>query len=627
MVTQQADTYKLHLAPEEVGGELLDILSRGLYSDARDAIREYAQNGVDAGASVIRVTVDGPRVVIRDDGTGMGKETLQKSRRLGISDKNAADHVGFRGIGVYSAFGMCESLTITSRQLGMDTQESIKFNFGEMRRILERDRRSEQRGAIALSELLFEHIEFTSATYGGNPERESELGHFTVVTLEGVLPEYRAQLSDLSSLSSYLLNTLPVAFPEEFYGPTVNGWLRTHVKLNPVRVILRVGNEPEAEVLPPIVFEVHDEASFEWVENTEGKHAAFIWYVLSNTGTRISLPAGVDEGSGSSGFLLKVKGFTLGNRLLIKPKWPPQGGRTLYHHYSGEVHVVEHANVFPNAARNDLESSPEKQALENILFQRFDLLNRKADLHRGINRTRSRMQGITQTAENLRNRSLDNDLDPFELYRQAQNLSEELEKAEREVVRPTRGRKAIRPTIQERKALDEVIVELRQAKQFVSSAARRAERQSQSSRPSTPVPPQIAILLQAVSALENMIADFPNPLVQGSLASLRSAAANRAIGRAVAVLDELKAKDVQLSNDAEASRKELRALLGWSPTGPVTLKEALAETGFSPSTEREDALIEAVDYGVLEGLGGRGQSYESALRALVESITGAEDLQ
>lgn len=121
VATQQAETTRLALEPEEVGGSFWTFF-QGLYSDARDAIREYAQNGVDAGASIIRVTVSGPRVVITDNGFGMDKETFRKSRRFGISDKNAAKHVGFRGIGVYSAFGMCESLTITTRQVGMEAQ-------------------------------------------------------------------------------------------------------------------------------------------------------------------------------------------------------------------------------------------------------------------------------------------------------------------------------------------------------------------------------------------------------------------------------------------------------------------------------------------------------------------------
>ena len=98
MATQQAETYRLALEPEEVGGELLDILSRGLYSDARDAIREYAQNGVDAGASTIRVTVNGPRVVIRDDGAGMDKETLQSREGSGFPKRTRRTMWGFEAL-------------------------------------------------------------------------------------------------------------------------------------------------------------------------------------------------------------------------------------------------------------------------------------------------------------------------------------------------------------------------------------------------------------------------------------------------------------------------------------------------------------------------------------------------
>ena len=56
MVRQRRLSRKIALEPWEVGGELLDILSRGLYSDAKDAIREYIQNGVDAEASTVMVT-------------------------------------------------------------------------------------------------------------------------------------------------------------------------------------------------------------------------------------------------------------------------------------------------------------------------------------------------------------------------------------------------------------------------------------------------------------------------------------------------------------------------------------------------------------------------------------------
>ena len=53
MTQNERETRTVQLESWEVGGELLDILSRGLYSDAKDALREYVQNGVDAGAKHI----------------------------------------------------------------------------------------------------------------------------------------------------------------------------------------------------------------------------------------------------------------------------------------------------------------------------------------------------------------------------------------------------------------------------------------------------------------------------------------------------------------------------------------------------------------------------------------------
>ena len=39
-------------------------------------------------------------------------------------------------------------------------------------------------------------------------------------------------------------------FPETGYGPNVNEWMRDTLELNPVRVVLRVGKEPEVVVAP-----------------------------------------------------------------------------------------------------------------------------------------------------------------------------------------------------------------------------------------------------------------------------------------------------------------------------------------------------------------------------------------
>ena len=130
MTVQNQATETIPMDAWEVGAELLEILSTGLYSDARDAIREYAQNGIDAGATNVLVTVDGPRVVVRDDGTGMDQDTLLKARRFGMSEKNLAVACGipwYRRL--FRPSELCDTLTITTKQEGDEALISLQFDF------------------------------------------------------------------------------------------------------------------------------------------------------------------------------------------------------------------------------------------------------------------------------------------------------------------------------------------------------------------------------------------------------------------------------------------------------------------------------------------------------------------
>ena len=171
MVSQREMSQRIALEPWEVGGELLDILSRGLYTDAKDALREYVQNSVDAHANNVHITVDGPIVTVRDDGDGMDFDTLRRARRLGASDKGVRFNIGFRGIGIYAAFGMCETLTIHTHQANAPEVLGLRMHFGAMSRVLERDRDAPKRSSIALTDLLFEHTDFFRTSFTGEPWR------------------------------------------------------------------------------------------------------------------------------------------------------------------------------------------------------------------------------------------------------------------------------------------------------------------------------------------------------------------------------------------------------------------------------------------------------------------------
>ena len=424
MVGQRQVSQRVPLEPWEVGGELLDILSRGLYTDAKDALREYAQNSVDAYASNVHITIDGPVVTVRDDGHGMDFETLRRARRLGASDKGILYNVGFRGIGIYAAFGMCETLTIHTHQVKASELLGLRMYFGEMSRVLERDRNAPRRSSIALTDLLFEHTEFFRTNFTGNRDDQ-----FTMVRLEGLQPEYRSQLSNLSEVHGYLLNTLPVQFPETGYGPDINQWMRDRLELNPVRVVLRVGKEPEVVVAPQVATHVH-EPQTDYLKDAEGRDLAFMWYAMSSTKGQISEGHLAEVGSDIGGFLLKIKGFTLGDRSNVKHLWPLVGARVLYHHYTGEIHVLEEAGTIPNAARNDLEAGRPREVLFRHLQDKFAVLNSDADVARTLLKVRDDLAGKEEEARRLLVRRDSPDESPFELYRLSRNFVDDLERSE-----------------------------------------------------------------------------------------------------------------------------------------------------------------------------------------------------
>ena len=79
---------RIHFSKEDIGGEILPILTTGLYRDTLDALREYIQNSIDADAKQIDLFVDPDTVSVTDDGRGMDRSEARKAMRLGISEKN-----------------------------------------------------------------------------------------------------------------------------------------------------------------------------------------------------------------------------------------------------------------------------------------------------------------------------------------------------------------------------------------------------------------------------------------------------------------------------------------------------------------------------------------------------------
>jgi Histidine kinase-, DNA gyrase B-, and HSP90-like ATPase len=346
---------------DDIGGDLIGILSKGLYPDPLDCIREYVQNAVDARAKTVTIKITGNSVTIKDDGLGMAVGDLRQARQLGLSNKSQAENVGFRGIGIYSGFDICNRLLVTTKRAGEAKARILEFQFGEMKAQLKAERDAHAT-RTSLTRLITKYTHFRQ-------EDDQVDRHYTIVQLEELSKVHIGQLADHAQLRAYMLHNLPIDFADNFpYKEQINSQLESHVPgYNAIRVKLVTDFAPP-EVIVRTNIPYLSEPIMGIITNTDGREVAYYWACYHARGG--VLP---DEYEDYRGLVYKVKGFTIGNRSRLREYFPTARG-TLYYWCTGEVYVIDD-NVTPNAARNDFEASPEKLQLETAVGDTLGSLN------------------------------------------------------------------------------------------------------------------------------------------------------------------------------------------------------------------------------------------------------------
>ena len=197
---------------KDIGAELLPVITKGLYRDPLDTVREYIQNAIDAKAKKVEMRVSQDLVSVRDNGTGMTKEIARKAIRLGMSKKDPNKDVGFRGIGIYSAFNVCNKLEIyTKPEKGVCSK--LVFEFAKIRKMLEDEEDRRMKGEPArlfLEKLLTESV--TAEECSDCPLENSG----TLVMMEGVTGNVYKRLVDREQVTEYLQGAVPLPFSPKF---------------------------------------------------------------------------------------------------------------------------------------------------------------------------------------------------------------------------------------------------------------------------------------------------------------------------------------------------------------------------------------------------------------------------
>lgn len=340
----------------DIGGELISILTRGMYPDPRDTIREYVQNGVDAEAKNIEIKIRGDSIVVEDDGHGMDEQTMLKAFRVGISDKNPKINVGFRGIGIYSSFHLCDQLHIYSKA-EKDVPHILIFDFKGMRDILHQQQTDRLKGDLTgdklvdLQSLLEKHIEFKAI---GADKFPKEAG--TRIEMVNIDSSFFKSLSKFEEVADYLRQVVPLHFdPEGFkWAKQIENEIteickKHKAEFNLIDLTLQVDAKIE-KLYRPYANALFDEGSlkprFKAVKN-KNYFFGVAWGCLNATRDKIN-------DKELRGFLIRKQGFAIGKRHDVGKYF---GRTTYFDRYVGEI-IIVHPDLLPNAARTDFEISP-----------------------------------------------------------------------------------------------------------------------------------------------------------------------------------------------------------------------------------------------------------------------------
>lgn len=360
-----------------IGAYVLESLTRGMYRDCLDAIREYVQNSVDAireaeeqtilrqGEGRIEFEIDpkARRLVIRDNGTGI--EKANAARRLldiGMSSKRIETDAGFRGIGRLAGIAFCSSIMFRTTAFGEPEVTELTIDcLGVLKAISPATRQTEE-----LAEVI---SKFSRVEYGSCKSPE----HFFEVIMEGVTED---RFLDWKVLEDYLSQVVPVEFDAHrfVWAKKIYDWVKAHDLSLPMVTLIIKTPETQRQVFKP--YRSHyktartrdaeyqvDITDIGFYPEDPGPDPAFwIWYGKSEL-------LGTLGDERAAGLRFRKNNIAIGGPDRVAELFA-EGSKTngrFNAWYIGEIHVLS-AGAVPNARRDGFEEADDWPKIKEAIM-------------------------------------------------------------------------------------------------------------------------------------------------------------------------------------------------------------------------------------------------------------------
>ena len=347
-------------APEAlIGGNILSLITVGMYDNPLAIYREYIQNAADAvstaesptgGKVEINIDPSGLSVRIRDYGPGLSHEAaLRALLPIARSQKQRGTDSGFRGIGRLSGLAFAESVAFKTRAQANQPVTRIVWDGPKLRNAIARATKTES----AIRECL---------TIETSPGAEYP-AHFFEVEVGGVGRHAAGLILNREAVRAYIgeVCPVPIAPPFPFASDIANLFGKDKAPLM-LDVTLDGEHAPVTRRYGEMIrFSQDREDRFTEFEeicipSADGNERAAVGWVAHS-----SYLGAIPKEAGIRGIRARAGNIQIGDEAVFDHLFPED---RFNRWCVGEIHIVD-SRIVPNGRRDYFEPGPHTRNFEN----------------------------------------------------------------------------------------------------------------------------------------------------------------------------------------------------------------------------------------------------------------------
>lgn len=423
----------------QIGKDVIESLTLGMYEDCRFIYREYVQNAADAVDKAvklkildkgleeihIKIDVENRHISIFDNATGIPHDSVVSIlRNIAHSTKKRGEDKGFRGIGRLGGLGYCSKLKFETSYFGEDKKSIMTWD-AELLKYIINDRDNNEEAVEVLSRV-------TNTSF----EKEDVNAHYFRVIMEDVTSD---DLLDVESVIDYLSMVAPVDISSQFiYRSKINNFKKEN-GLSVDTYNIYINGDQIYKPYTSVIYEdnhggkkkVDDilDVDFLLSRDDDGNIIYWGWYTIS------CLKGQMKPKNIARGIRLRKENIQIGDEEICKKFFSKTEDQRFSFYYFGEIHALS-KGLIPNSRRDYFGESRECVDFEKRIkkdFLKLKELCYDAQKYRSSTTTIQKALELKEKIEEKERCGYTSQKERDDLQRQFEEQQKKVEQAEKQL--------------------------------------------------------------------------------------------------------------------------------------------------------------------------------------------------